>query len=208
MADGRAMKAVLDACVLFPTVLREVLLGVAARGLFQPVWSERILGEWVRATAKLGPEAAVEAEAQATLARLGFPQAMQRAQPNIEARLLLPDANDIHVLAVAISSQADAIITFNAKDFPRHLLADEGVERLDPDQLLCQIHARHPAEVAQVVADVHATAERMLAEDIPMKSLMKRAQLRRLAKAIEAAGQAGAGHLAAGQTGAGPQGAS
>ena len=95
------MKAVLDACVLFPTVLREILLGVAARGLYQPVWSDRILREWVRATAKLGPEAAMEAEAQATLARLAFPSAMQREQPNIEARLYLPDPNDIHVLAVA-----------------------------------------------------------------------------------------------------------
>ncbi len=182
------MKAVLDACVLFPTVLREILLGVAARGLYQPVWSERILCEWVRATAKLGEVAAVEAEAQATLVRLAFPQAMTRAQPNIEARLLLPDPADVHVLAVAIAAQADAIITFNAQDFPRPVLADEGLIRLDPDQLLCQLHAQHPSEVAQVVADVHATAERMLGEVIPLKSLMKRAQLRRLGKAIQAAG--------------------
>ena len=182
------MKAVLDACVLFPTVLREILLGVAARGLYQPVWSERILGEWVRATAKLGEVAAVEAEAQATLVRLAFPQAMTRAQPNIEARLLLPDPADVHVLAVAIAAQVDAIITFNAQDFPRPVLADEGLIRLDPDQLLCQLHAQHPGEVAQVVADVHATAERMLGEVIPLKSLMKRAQLRRLGKAMQAAG--------------------
>lgn len=179
------MKAVLDACVLFPTVLREILLGVAARGLYQPVWSDRILREWVRATAKLGPEAAMEAEAQATLARLAFPSVMQREQPNIEARLYLPDPNDIHVLAVAISAHADAIITFNAADFPRPVLADEGLVRLDPDQLLCQIHAHHPGEVAQVVANVHATAERMLGEVIPLKSLMKRAQLRRLGKALD-----------------------
>lgn len=182
------MKAVLDACVLFPTVLREILLGVAVRGLYQPVWSERILGEWVRATAKLGEVAAVEAEAQATLVRLAFPQAMTRAQPNIEARLLLPDPADVHVLAVAIAAQADAIITFNAQDFPRPVLADEGLIRLDPDQLLCQLHAQHPGEVAQVVADVHATAERMLGEVIPLKSLMKRARLRRLGKAMQAAG--------------------
>jgi predicted nucleic acid-binding protein len=184
-----AVKAVLDACVLFPTVLREILLGVAARGLYQPVWSDRILREWTRATAKLGEVAALEAEAQATLARLAFPAALQREQPNIEARLHLPDPNDIHVLAIAISAHADAIITFNAADFPRPLLADEGLIRLDPDQLLCQLHARHPGEVAQVVADVHATAERMLGEDIPMKSLLKRAQLRRLGKAL--AGEVG-----------------
>lgn len=182
------MKAVLDACVLFPTVLREILLGVAARGLYQPIWSDRILREWTRASAKLGPEAAMEAVAQALLARTAFPQAMQREQPNIEARLLLPDDNDIHVLAVAISSHADCIITFNAKDFPRHVLAEEGLARMDPDQLLCQLHTHHPREVAQVVADVHATAIRMLGEDIPLKSLLKRAQLRRLGKALDAAG--------------------
>lgn len=181
------MKAVLDACVLFPTVLREILLGVAARGLYQPVWSDRILQEWVRATAKLGPEAAMEAEAQATLARLAFPSAMQREQPNIEARLYLPDPNDVHVLAVAISAHADAIITFNAADFPRPVLADEGLVRLDPDQLLCQIHAHYPGEVAHVVATVHATAERILGEVIPLRSLMKRAQLRRLGKALDLA---------------------
>lgn len=180
------MKAVLDACVLFPTVLREILLGVAARGLYTPVWSERILREWVRATAKLGPEAQMQAEAEALMARTAFPKAMEREQPQIEARLFLPDANDLHVLAVAISSQADAIVTFNAQDFPRPVLADEGLERLDPDQLLCQLHARHPAEVAQVVAEVHATATRMLGEDIPLKALMKRARLRRLGKLLEA----------------------
>ena len=180
------MKAVLDACVLFPTVLREILLGVAARGLYQPIWSDRILCEWTRATAKLGPVAAMEAEAQALFARTAFPQALQREQPNIEARLMLPDDNDIHVLAVAISSHADCIITFNAKDFPRHVLAEEGLARMDPAQFLCQLHAHHPRAVAQVVADVHATAIRMLGEDIPLKSLMKRAQLRRLGKALEA----------------------
>ena len=35
------MKAVLDACVLYPTVLREILTDSAAAGLFQPVWSQR-----------------------------------------------------------------------------------------------------------------------------------------------------------------------
>ena len=56
------MKAVLDACVLFPTVLREILLGVAAKGLYEPLWSDRILREWVLATVKLGPLAPLQAE--------------------------------------------------------------------------------------------------------------------------------------------------
>ena len=32
------MKVLLDACVLYPTVMREMLLGVAAEGLFEVVW--------------------------------------------------------------------------------------------------------------------------------------------------------------------------
>ena len=46
------MKALLDACVLYPTVLREILTGVAGQGLYTPLWSDRILEEWARATRK------------------------------------------------------------------------------------------------------------------------------------------------------------
>ena len=180
------MRAVLDACVLFPTVLREILLGVAARGLYEPVWSDRILEEWTRATSKLGPGAQVQAEGEAALVRAGFPRASIRAQPEIEARLSLPDPNDDHVLAVAIAAHADCIVTFNAQDFPRHVLAAEGLERRDPDGFLWQLWSDEPEAVAGVVARVHATAERMAGQPIPLKSLLKRAQLPKLAKALQA----------------------
>lgn len=178
------MRAVLDACVLYPTVLREILLGVAARGLYEPLWSDRILREWTRATAKLGPEAVVIAEGEALLARAGFPRAAVREQPEIEARLALPDPNDIHVLAVAIAGHADAIVTFNAQDFPRPVLADAGIERRDPDGFLWELWSGNPAAVAEVVARVHATAERLSGTEIPLKKLLKRAQLPKLAKAL------------------------
>lgn len=179
------MRAVLDACVIYPTVLREILIGVAAKGLYQPFWSDRILREWVRATAKLGPGAQVEAEGEAVVLKTAFPRAMMRDQPAIEARLLLPDANDVHVLAVAIAAHADCIVTFNARDFPRHVLAEEGIDRRDPDSLLWLLWSHHPGEVGQVVAAVHATAERMAGQPLPLKALLKRAQLPKLAKAME-----------------------
>ncbi|MDZ4312891.1 MAG: PIN domain-containing protein [Cypionkella sp.] len=178
------MKAVLDACVIYPTVLREILLGVAAKGLYEPLWSDRILREWTRAVAKLGPVAQAQAETEAILLRTAFPRGFVREQPSIESRLLLPDPNDVHVLAVAIAGHADCIVTFNAQDFPRHLLAEEGLERRDPDGLLWQLWSFHPAEVAEVIAHVHATAETMLGTPIPLKSLLKRAKLPRLAKAL------------------------
>ena len=109
-----------------------------------------------------------------------------REQPNIEARLLLPDPNDVHVLAVAIASHADCIVTFNAQDFPRHVLAEEGLERRDPDSLLWQLWSFHPQAVTEVVMAVHGVAERMAGAPVPLRALLKRAQLPRLAKALAA----------------------
>ncbi|MFN3724492.1 MAG: RSP_2648 family PIN domain-containing protein [Paracoccaceae bacterium] len=182
------MRAVLDACVLYPTVLREILMGCAAVGLYAPLFSERILNEWVRATAKLGPEQQVFANGEAVMLRANFPKAMVRAHANIEARLMLPDPDDVHVLAVAIGGSADCIITSNAVDFPRHLLAEEGVQRCDPDGFLCTLLAQNQTAVAQVVSQVHDTACRLAQRDFTRKSLLKRARLNRLAKALDAAG--------------------
>jgi predicted nucleic acid-binding protein len=179
------MKAVLDACVLYPTVLREILMGCAAAGLYTPLFSDRILREWTRATAKLGPEAQAVAEGEALILRAAFPRAIIREHPSIEARLSLPDPNDIHVLAVAIAGHADCIVTFNAQDFPRHTLAEEGLERRDPDGFLWEMFSRHPGEVGRVIESVHATACRLSGEDFTVKSLLKRAKLNRLAKAVQ-----------------------
>lgn len=178
------MKAVLDACVIYPTVLREILLGVAEAGLYTPLWSDRILEEWRRASVKLGPDAVLEAEAAATMMRLRFPQAMVRARPDIEARLVLPDDNDRHVLAVAVAAGADAIVTFNAQDFPRHVLAEEGIDRRDPDGFLWELWSGDTETVGAVVARVHATAERMAGQPLSLRALMKRARLGRLARAM------------------------
>lgn len=178
------MRAVLDACVLYPTVLREILTGVAALGLYTPLWSDRILEEWARATHKLGPGAEAVARGEIALLRVAFPKATLRAQPDIEARMLLPDANDVHVLAVAVAGSADCIVTFNAKDFPRHVLAEEGIARRDPDGLLWELWSHHPEEVEAVVARVHRVAEQMAGVAVPVRGLLKRAQLQRVAKAM------------------------
>jgi len=45
----------------------------------------------------------------------------------------LPDPHDRHVLAAAIRCNADAIVSFNLKDFPAHALAPWGMDILHPD---------------------------------------------------------------------------
>jgi predicted nucleic acid-binding protein len=173
--------------VLYPTVLREILMGCAGEGLYEPLFSDRILREWVRATAKLGPQQQMVAEGEAVLLRARFPRALLREAPHIEARLMLPDPDDVHVLAVAIAGSADCIVTFNAMDFPRHLLAEEGLDRRDPDGFLCNLRERDGPAVARVIDAVHATACRLSGQEFTRKSLLKRAKLNRLAKALDAA---------------------
>ena len=176
------MKAVLDACVLFPTVMREVLLGVAATGLYQPLWSDRILEEWVRASNRVGEGAigTIEAAAVAT----AFPDASVQPRGRDLGRLVLPDENDVHVLATAIAGSADLIVTLNAKDFPRHTLNAEGVSRQDPDAFLRALWAEDPDKVERVADEVRARAQVRAGNPQPMRALLKRAKLPRLAKAI------------------------
>lgn len=179
------MKAVLDACVLYPTVLREILMGAARAGLFAPLWSARILEEWARATTKLGPGAEVLARGEIAALRAAFPKAEVRVNDALCARLWLPDPDDIHVLAAAISGGADLIVTFNARDFPRHTLAEEGLSRLDPDQFLLGMWQSDPGPISAVAEAVRAEAERLSGTPQALRALLKRARLPRLAKALQ-----------------------
>ncbi len=180
------MKVLIDACVLYPTVMREVVLGVAAKGLFQPLWSARILEEWARAARKLGPVGEAQARGEVALVRANWPRAEVPPSPGIEARLYLPDPDDVHVLAAAIAGNADILLTLNASDFPGHTLAEEGVTRRDPDGFLWQLWSEQPDPVADAVTCVHAEAERLSGGPLGLRALLKKARLPRLGKALAA----------------------
>lgn len=178
------MKAVLDACVLYPTVLREILLGVAARGGFTPLWSARILAEWQRAAARLGPEG--EAIAQGEIARVNsdWPEAMVTQNPELEAELWLPDPGDIHVLATAMAGQATCIITLNLRDFPPRALAPMEMRAQSPDDFLMARWLEAAAQVESTVHDAHMRAEAISGRALPLRALLRRAKLPRLGKAL------------------------
>jgi predicted nucleic acid-binding protein len=178
------MRALLDACVLYPTVLRQVLLGCAGAGLYAPLWSARILEEWARAVAKLGPAQEAIARSEVVAARAAFPGAEVAAAPGVERRLWLPDPDDVHVLAAAVAGSADVIVTMNAADFPRGVLAEEGIVRVDPDHFLLGLWQRDPEAVGRVVVAVAAEASHLSGEDWTPRRLMKRGRLWRFAKVV------------------------
>lgn len=174
------MRVLLDACVLYPTVLREILLGVAARGVYTPLWSARILEEWARAAARTGDEPIARAE----IARLRAAWPEAEVAPGPEEGLALPDPNDLHVLAAAIAGGAGELVTLNLRDFPTRELSRHGVVRRDPDGFLLEAYHADPAGVAGVVHRVAAEFERLSGREQPLRPLLKRARLPRLGKAI------------------------
>jgi predicted nucleic acid-binding protein len=180
------VRAVLDTCVIYPTVMREMLLGVAATGAYEPLWSERILEEWARAAAKLGPGGEAQARGEAALLTARWPGARVTWKPSLEERLWLPDAADVHVLAAAIAGSADVIVTLNAGDFPRNVLAEEGLARVDPDAFLLGYWQAGRDAVEAVARAVRDEARRLSGQDWTARALLKKARLPRLAKAVSA----------------------
>ncbi|RDC72437.1 PIN domain-containing protein [Rhodovulum sp. 12E13] len=177
-------RAVLDACVLYPTVMREVLLAVARAGLFAPLWSARLLEEWALAAARRGTLEEAQARGEIAATRATFPLAEAPPVQGTGERLWLPDPGDIHVLATAVATSADGIVTLNARDFPRGTLAEEGLARWDPDAFLMALWLRAPDSVAQAAESVRAEAERLDTAPAELRALLKKARLPRLAKAL------------------------
>lgn len=62
-----------------------------------------------------------------------LPDALVENYESLIPALELPDPNDRHVLAAAIRSQSNAIVTFNLKDFPDAVLSQYDIEAIDPD---------------------------------------------------------------------------
>ena len=178
-------RVLIDACVLYPTVMREIVLGAAAAGAFEPLWSARILEEWRRAALRLGEGQGIVAAGEIALVRARWPGAEVAAPHGAEDALDLPDPNDRHVLAAAVAAGARGLMTLNARDFPTRTLAAHGIERLHPDATLA---AMAGPDVAAVVEATRAEAERLSGASWARRRLLKKAGLPRLAKALDRLG--------------------
>src|SRR5258707_2189426 len=118
--------AVLDACALVPIALADTLLRVAEKGLYRPLWSDRILAEAQAATEEIHP--GIDVSKRFAQMREAFDDAMVTGWEELEPGIRLPDQDDRHVVAAAIRGGAQAIITANVKDFPAAALEPLGLE--------------------------------------------------------------------------------
>jgi predicted nucleic acid-binding protein len=143
--------ALLDANVLYPAPLRDLLLQLAFAGLFQARWSAVIDDEWRRNLLIARPELAVQIALTQEVMHRAIPDALVTGYEARIADLSLPDPDDRHVLAAAITAAADVIVTFNLNDFPPAALAPYGVEAQHPDAFLRSFIAAMPYQVLEGV---------------------------------------------------------
>ena len=145
---------VYDACVLYPAPLRDLLIRLGRSGIVRARWSDAILDEMVQAILSQRPDldSASQLRTRALMCAavedclvVGF----DRLIPAIH----LPDPNDRHVVAAAIRSGAQAIVTFNLRDFPDHDLEGWNIEAKHPDEFVLDSLDLAPGVVVQCITE-------------------------------------------------------
>lgn len=143
MIHSVKFKAVLDTNVIYPIVIRDLLFWFAFYELYTPKWSTTIFEEWKNVMLRKGISNE-EVEKRAQRANNAFPDAMVLNYESLMTSLTLPDEDDRHVLAAAIKSNADVIVTNNLKDFPEQYLDSFGVKAKSADDFLTDIIDLNP----------------------------------------------------------------
>jgi predicted nucleic acid-binding protein len=131
---------------MFPMLVRDVLLTLAAHEFFTPKWSPAIRDEWTRnLTLRLTAKDPAK-DWTAQVKRIA--DAVAAAFPDAELDVILPsapaldpvDPKDRHVVMTAMAARADAIITYNVQDFAvEHLHRVLHVDVLHPDDFIMDL---------------------------------------------------------------------
>lgn len=151
--------AVLDTCVLWPSMQRDFLLSLSIEGLYRPLWSEAILEEleYHEQRKLLRSVSAGEATSRATTLvrtmRTAFADALVTGWEGLEGTYGLPDPDDEHVVAAAVVGGAGAIVTENRKDFPAERIP-RGIDVLSADAFIRNTVALGPTAAFRAVQEI------------------------------------------------------
>lgn len=147
----------LDANVLYPAPIRDVLLQLAVEDLFRARWTADIHREWIEALLRNEPHRERAAlERTRTLMDTAVRDALITDYEALIETLDLPDVDDRHVLAAAIVGHCAVIVTQNLADFPADKLKAYGIEAHHPDDFLVSHLKRVPEQFCIAIRKVRA----------------------------------------------------
>lgn len=154
--------ALLDTCVLWPSLQRDFLLSLAVEGLYRPLWSEAILDELYRHEQRKlikrgSAPAAARGSAEHLLDRMraAFADAVVTGWEPLEGSFGLPDPDDEHVVAAAVIGGAGVIVTDNVKHFPASNVPGH-IQVLRGSEFAADTADLDPARAARVLYELSA----------------------------------------------------
>jgi len=109
---------------------------LALTDLFKAHWTDHIHDEWINALMRTQKHSRETLSRARKLMDLHVRDAKVHGYEPLIEGLQLPDPDDRHVLAAAIRSNANAIVTFNLKDFPERSLRQYDIEVIHPDDFI------------------------------------------------------------------------
>ncbi|MFQ3355560.1 MAG: putative nucleic acid-binding protein [Paracoccaceae bacterium] len=178
------MRVILDTCVLYPTVLRKILLELASSGLFEPFWSEKIFEELLNGSKKVGALGQTQVRSEIAILKSKWPESLVNPDGFDLSVLWLPDKNDRHVLASAISCKADFIITLNIKDFPNGILGEFGLKNFTPDAFVRALRKCNSVCITDVIRGVFKAVGQNYKTEITLSRLLNKTYLPSMARLI------------------------
>lgn len=134
---------VLDTNVIYPLEIRDLLFWFAYYDLYTPKWSVHIFEEW-EDVMKRKNVPSLEISKRINRANQAFPDALVTNYDKLIDGLELPDSDDRHVLAAAIKTNANVIVTNNVKDFPEEYVNSFGLAVKTADDFLTDIIDLNP----------------------------------------------------------------
>ncbi|GAB4536606.1 MAG: hypothetical protein Tsb0014_24580 [Pleurocapsa sp.] len=119
--------------------------------MYRARWTEQIHNEWMRNVLKNRTDLTKEQLMRTkNLMNRSVRDCLIENYESIIPSLNLPDPDDRHVLAAAITGQADVIVTMNLKDFPDSILGQYEIEPQHPDIFIADLIDLYPMKVAIV----------------------------------------------------------
>ncbi|GAB3435812.1 PIN domain-containing protein [Actinophytocola sediminis] len=146
-----AFAALLDACVLIPIKLTDILLRLAEANTYRPLWSQDVLDEVERNLPKVGVTS-TNARKRVQQMRDTFPDALVTGYEAL-IPAMLTDQKDRHVLAAAVRADAAVIVTANLRDFPPAALKPYDIDAVHPDDFLLDQLDLYPAQTNRCVRE-------------------------------------------------------
>lgn len=176
-----AFPVFLDTCTIYGAGLNDLLLTMAEKGLFRPLWSDDVLDELCRVLQEAGiADDAIEHRIASM--NDAFPDARVTGYKALIPQMVC-DEKDRHVLAAAIRGNAAVLVTFNLKHFPNSALEEYGLAIVHPDEFLLDQLDLYPSRVANAVTQVPAMYENPPVTAAEFLDLLHRSGVPKFAKA-------------------------